>query len=157
MAVKASDPLTDYVEELIDIAARGQAGFAVYIADDIRARFFPKPQVYVYLTDGGILEYEVTKGEVDVIDIDWDENAEYEEEDLLGMRAKLERLPEGALRTAELLGIDHLIEEAKEREAERAVLGATVDQRSKRARAAALLTDAEINGILDAHATEGKD
>lgn len=61
-----------------------------------------QPQVYVFLDSGGILDYEVTRGDVDVVAVDWDENAERDESDWTDIIETLERLAPGELRESEL-------------------------------------------------------
>lgn len=61
-----------------------------------------RPQVYVYLTSGGILDYEVTRGDVDIVSVDWDELAERTVEDWDGIIATLESLAPGPVREAEI-------------------------------------------------------
>lgn len=78
-----------------------------------------QPQIYVYLTSGGILEYEVMRGDIDVVMVDWDENMERDIDDWEEVRGELERLVPSALRDQELKSVDDEIEELRDWERER--------------------------------------
>lgn len=72
------------------------------------------PQVYVYLTSGGILDYRVTRGDVDVIDVDWDELMERSIEDWEGVIATLEGIADIDLRDAEIAEAAREIEKIRD-------------------------------------------
>lgn len=80
----------------------------------------PKPQIYVYLTSGGILEYEVTRGDIEVIEVDWDENMERSIEDWEDVISRLEDIADEKLRDSEIYGAQREIEKLRDyAEAER--------------------------------------
>ena len=76
-----------------------------------------RPQVYVNVS-GGIAEATVTRGDVEVIQVDWDnENDAPDSESLLDTRAELEKVADEKYRTRLLADIDELIGAAREEEA----------------------------------------
>jgi len=71
------------------------------------------PQIYVYLTDGGILDWEVTRGEIDVVSVDWDENMERSIEDWEDVIGELERLEPSKMRDREIANAQEEIEKLR--------------------------------------------
>lgn len=70
------------------------------------------PQVYVNVS-GGVAEATVTRGEVDVIEHDWDnlrDEGDYDWDDLQAMREKLSRVANSEYRARLLADIDEVIE-----------------------------------------------
>lgn len=71
-----------------------------------------KPQVYVNVS-GGIAEATVTRGDVDVIQIDWDNvNDESDIDTLREYRSELEQVADEEYRTRLLADMDEVIEKA---------------------------------------------
>jgi len=75
-----------------------------------------RPQIYVYLTNGGILDWQVTRGDIDVITFDWDENMERTIEDWEDAKEQLAEIADPALRRNELASVDEEIEELRHHE-----------------------------------------
>jgi len=71
------------------------------------------PQIYVYLNSGGILEWTVTRGDIEVVAVDWDENMERSIEDWEDVIAELENLPPGKLRRQEIASAQEEIDKLR--------------------------------------------
>lgn len=76
------------------------------------------PQIYVWLTEGGMAEWEVTRGDIDVIFIDWDEyiRGERSIEDWEGLRENAERIASAGIRKTVLDEIDQAIADIRDQE-----------------------------------------
>lgn len=111
-----------------------------------------KPMVMVTV-DGGIAYANVVRGEVDIVQWDWDViDSTSEPNEIRGYIEQALLLPDGwPEKTAILANMKEALDKLlAAKDEERADAEAAV-QFTRRQRAAALLSDAEINGILDAH------
>lgn len=69
-----------------------------------------RPQIYIYNTEGGLTNWDITRGDIDVVWMPWDafDDNEPEPEDIKAYRQELTRIADPKLRKSQLTELDRL-------------------------------------------------